>query len=458
MLKENKKIDKKGCDLLIFFGASSNLFQTKILPALYKIILENLEKYKSNNIFILGTTNNNTKKEDIINVGKKNYELNKKLNDKKIDDNFLSIFSNNFYYIYLDFNDKNSWLDFKNKLIEINNNIKNKFKINNKIVYLSVFSKFYKIIIENLNNLDLLNKYLDKNTKFVFEKPFGWNYQSAIDIKKYILKYINRNNIFNIDHYISKDIVNTLISISNTNIFKYLWSSKYIEYIKIIMEEKEDLNGRINSYNDYGALLDVVQNHLLQLASIMLIKLERKNIDLSKLKYNILKNIKPISGYLGQYKEYQNYIKDSKTETFAFLELELKNRRWNNTKIYIKTGKALKEDKKEIIIKFKNIENFKNNYLIIKLTYLSSYNLLINNSLNNIENEINLSFCYDCSYDIHTSYYNIIKNIIINNKDNTITFNEIEAQWEIIDKIKNMNLPLYYYENGSEGPKIKIDF
>ncbi len=243
-----------------------------------------------------------------------------------------------------------------------------------RLFYLSVPPNVSQSIVEFLGESGL-SKIGD--TKILLEKPFGINLESAISLTKHIDKYFLPTQVYRVDHYMAKETAQNIIIFRGGNsLFKKTWNKDFIESIKIIVSEKIDIEGRVNFYEQTGALRDVVQSHLLQLAALSLMELPNNSEEVPVLREKALKYLNIVCDIeksecvkRAQYEGYRDEVQnvDSMTETFVSVNLQSSDPRWLGVPIVLTTGKALNERCTVIKILYKkdkeNQENQSNELL-----------------------------------------------------------------------------------------------
>lgn len=444
---------------LIIFGITGDLSRRKIIPALYRIIKDK----KLDNCAIIGAALDKKTIEEVLNASRE-FIVNI---DEDVWQKFVSLCS----YIDMDLTNEN---EFK-KLKDLVEEEENKRNLNgNRLVYCSVGANFFDDITKNCVKSGLIKKSTGKKEpwyRIVYEKPFGKDLESAKELNKIILDLIDESQVYRIDHYLSKDIVENIVYTRFTNrIFEPLWSNYHIESIQIELSESIGINGRGSYYDKFGAIKDVVQNHMLQLLALVTMDTPKQLTGqyIQDCKAQILKNVEPAEGILGQYEGYQDEegVKaESKAETFVVLKLFINDHRWAGVPIYLRTGKYL--DKKETKIKI----NFKSTHCLLTKNCPTASNAL---TISIYPNEgiflelnvkrpgkrdevipVNMEFCYDCLFSPNTpeAYENILCDIIDGDRSMSVRVDEIEYSWQIIDQIKKLDLPLYHYKKGTKGPE-----
>ena len=278
--------------IVILFGASGDICRKKVYPALYNIYSKN------NNYF-----------NKIIGYGRSELKLSQLYDKINIKDNrFLNLFD-------YQQGQYNSFDDFKKLKNLIDNNINNNEQI---IIYFGVPSIVFCDIIKNIYLAQIENEY---SCKYLFEKPIGYDFNSCKIILNLLSSFIEEKNINIIDNYLGK---NKLIQLSETR-------KKNLKSIKIILNEKEDVNHRIQYFDDVGLFKDMIQSHVMSI----LFYCFSDNFKIDDQNYP-----KIINCNKGQYNGYNG---SNNVETFIKLEL-----RWNEINISIIAGKGMNEDIKEV--------------------------------------------------------------------------------------------------------------
>lgn len=193
------------------------------------------------------------------------------------------------------------------------------------------------------------------NVKLLFEKPFGFDLESATDYLERTAKYFEEQQIYRIDHYAAKDIAQQLIAMKT----KEQWSNDSIESVEVIASEKIGVEGRAVFYDETGALRDFIQGHLMQLLALVLKDTPESELDLPTYRLAALEKIEPAlvsEAIRAQYDTYAEEIGNpgSLTETFASLELRSNDPHWKDVALRLTTGKALSEKLSAIIITYKD--------------------------------------------------------------------------------------------------------
>jgi glucose-6-phosphate 1-dehydrogenase len=236
-------------------------------------------------------------------------------------------------------------------------------KDSNRLFYVALPPVVLPKLSKAIARAGLLENKQDKLWKrIVIEKPFGRDRDSFDKLNAQLLKEFSEEQIYRIDHYLGKEMVQNLMVLRFANqIFKPLWNYKYIDCVKIDWQENIGIEGRASYFDDYGIIRDVIQNHLLQIVTLIAMD-EPKSLNANVIhesKLEVLRAIKKVSRkeiLLGQYTKYTDEPQipdDSITPTFAKLCLRINNERWQGVPFVIRAGKGLAKQKSEIHIIFR---------------------------------------------------------------------------------------------------------
>jgi len=445
----------------IILGATGDLAKRKLIPALYKLIQDK----KIDKFLIIGAALDQVSPDQFIDRGRAFIPA--------VDEEIWQKLRAASYYQQLNFNDSEG---FKRLSKFVSALEKEQGLAGNRMADLAVPAQFFCSITEELSTSGLIAR-ADENglvsgawQRIVYEKPFGYDLQSAEEINKCIDNYFNEKQIYRIDHYLTKELVGSIVLVRFTNmIFEPLWNKNYIEEVQINLSETLGMEGRSGYYDQVGVLKDVVQNHMLQLLALVAMELpdELRGRYIQDQKAAVLKKTKCVGGLLGQYQGYTSehgVAKDSKTPTFAALKMMVDTPRWQNVPFYLKTGKCLDKKDTSIHVKFREVPCklreqciYTSNYLTIQIAPDSSFSVQLNTKKPGATYEVtpvNLSFNHDYIFGAATpeAYEVLFEQIINGERSVSVRFDEIEYAWKIIQEIEKMQLPEYEYERSTDGP------
>ncbi len=326
-----------------------------------------------------------------------------------------------------------------------------------RLFYLAVGPELFGTIAKGISESKLIEKN-DPTGRIVFEKPFGEDLSSAKSINALLWSYFDESQIYRVDHYLGKEMIQNILVMRFANrLFEHNWNHQAIEKVAIIAKEKEGVMNRGNYYDHVGALKDMVQSHLMQMAALVAMEVP-KSFDDQGIRAEKVKVLKHLSVnknriLMGQYLGYQaekNIAIGSQTETFVFLETHIDTPRWKNVPFYFLTGKMLDEKKSEIIIDFKdNAEQallwpnqpIMKNRLIINVAPGEGVTFRLNVKKFGLSNQIDsmaMDYCHDCAHigNKPESYERLLLDLIKGNSTLFTRWDEIETSWKIIDEIK----------------------
>lgn len=443
--------------IFVIFGATGDLTHKKLMPALYML---KKKKLLPNNFCIVAVarkekTHDDFRK-DIFNF----------IRDKQIWKEFSSML----YYYRQDFND-DSFSGLKVFLAKLDRNYNT---MGNRIFYLATLPIHFDSIVKNMKKAH----FFDKSTyRIMIEKPFGHDLDSAKTLNKQLCSVFKEDQIYRTDHYLGKEAVQNLFALRFANkIFDAVWNSEHIANIQITVAENIGVETRGSYYDKYGAIKDMVQNHLLQILSLIAMELPKEFTakEIKNQKVRVLKSVKfrdlERSIVLGQYSGKHGYLteqgvnQDSKTETFASLRFYISNKRWKNIPFYLRTGKQLKSKISEVVIHFKKMNIFEKqvfpNVLVIRLHPEEGIDLGFNikEPGNAFEiKRVDMKFCHKCLFGINTpeAYEKLLYDALLGDATLFTGWDEVMASWKIIDPIFHYTEKLspIPYEIGTWGPE-----
>lgn len=312
--------------------------------------------------------------------------------------------------------------------------------------------------------------------RVLYEKPFGYNLSSARKINREIDKVFLEENVFRVDHYLGKELVGNIALLRFTNrILEPLWNNKNIDSIQIICDENFGIKNRGNYYDKYGAVRDFLQNHILQILSLVAMESPRfiSGEYLRDEKVKVLKKTKIVDILLGQYEGYdkeKGITADSKTETFFVAKLQINNKRWKGVPFFVRAGKNLSKKETVIHIKFKSVDCLlakscpaDSNYLTIRIDPNEGFAFEINSKSLRKGFEVEKSSMEYSHRNIHglntpEAYEVLLEQAVLGEQALFVRNDEVELAWKIVDKINREKIGVYKYSVGSVGPKELIEW
>ncbi len=456
---------------LIFtiFGGTGNLTFQKLMPAFYQLYLEN-------------KLNKNIK---VISIGRRDYnnEKYRKLvkdsllkNVKSFSEETYSDFINYVLYYKMDYTLEDGYKSFNKFLHGIDNECGCR---GNRVYYLATSPVDFPNISVKLKENGLLET--DGFVRAVFEKPFGVNLESATKINEIVSTIFGEDNIYRIDHYLGKEMIQNIETIRFSNkIFSQVWNKDAIDNIQITVKENVGVLARGGYYDNSGALRDMVQNHLLQILALIAMEppLDFEPANMRKEKIKVIKNLKINKNLsdkeliFSQYEGYKNepkVDKDSTTETYVAMKCFVGSDRFKGVPFYLRTGKALDGKEAQVIIEFK-VDSYKDklltdvkpNLLVIKIQPEEGVYFRINTKEPREESKlmsVSMDYCQSCNiyYKSPAAYERLIRDIIIGDKTLFTSWEEVESAWKLVSeftvKTKEKQRHMTSYKVGSKGPE-----
>jgi len=347
----------------------------------------------------------------------------------------------------------------------------------NRLLYCSVASDFFCAVTHNSVQAGLLERRSQYPWhRIAYEKPFGSDAAHAQAINTCLASCLNETQIYRVDHYLTKEVVNNIALTRFSNIvFEPLWNNRYIDHVQIVLAEQETVGNRGAYYDAYGACKDVMQNHMLELLALVAMEPPETLTDehIRKQRAAVLERVHVTDALLGQYHGYlqEAHVKNqSTTETFVAAACIIDNDRWAGVPFFLKTGKGLLKKETAVNIHFKSVDcpltkqmHCDANCLMIKVAPEPSLDLRLNVKKPGTSEHVvavTMTFCHKCLLEDAPveSYELMFKEIISGRQSASVGLDEIESAWRIADSIKAGSWPLYTYEQGSTGPKEMVDF
>jgi glucose-6-phosphate 1-dehydrogenase len=477
---------------VVIFGASGDLTARKLIPALYHLALE---KALPTPYRIIGFA----RREKTSESWRK--ELREALDQfsrtKPVDAEVWAAFASNVLYCQADISDIAGY----EKLKALIGGFEHEKLRSNLLFYLATNPSQFGEIAGHLSAVGLLRKEEGFTPdRLVVEKPFGHDLESARALNAEIVRHAHERQIFRIDHYLGKETVQNILTFRFSNgIFEHLWNRDSIDHVQITVAEKLGVGSRGGYYEESGAMRDMVQNHVLQVLSLVAmeppVSLEAENVRDEKVK--LLRSIRPMTAedvaknvVRGQYfagevdgeprPAYRSEPKvnpKSNVETFVAMKLSIDNWRWSGVPFYIRTGKNLPLGASEVRIQFKPAPNIlfaaksqtklDPNSLTLRLQPNEGITLRFNGKVPGAATElrpVRMRFSYDTEFGAYTpeAYERLLLEAIAGDATLFIRRDEVETAWAIVDAIRCSwtDKPLTnreFYLAGTWGPTAADD-
>lgn len=470
--------------IIVIFGGRGDLATRKIIPALYALHRQGLMPGRYS---ILATgrsrvTDEEYRKEVVTAAG-----IDKADEEKESVRNYISAF----HYAAIDPSAPGDYPVLAGILEKMR---KENDIPGNTLFYLSLPPELYAPITRNLA-AQKMNLEDEGWKRMIIEKPFGYDYDSAVSLNNILLDHWDESQLYRIDHYLGKETVqNILVTRFSNGIFEPLWNRNYVHHVEITSCESLGVEKRGAYYEGTGAMRDMIQNHLLHLAGFIAME-PPSSIDATSIRNELAKvfeSLRPVrqeeaakvairGQYTGAhvrgewmkgYREEEGVNPDSLTETYAAIKFYIDNWRWGGVPFYVRTGKRLPTRVTEAVIHFKPTPHYlfsgKSpcegcNQLIIRIQpdegILLKFGMKIPGSGFNVRN-VNMDFHYSDLAEGHIpeAYERLIYDCM--NGDSTLytRSDAVLAAWRFLDPVlqawkNDHSIPVYGYPAGTWGPE-----
>ncbi len=423
---------------ITIFGSTGDLMYSKLIPALAAL--------KRKNHLDDSTT--------VLCIGRRDWTHSHYIDvaEKKVKDAAdVATLADNLEYVKLDIGETAHYEALSERIHRQKDNPE-------KIFYLAVPPSLFPTIAANIAKSGLMGPG-QENSRLVFEKPFGEDLSSARKINVYLRNHFDETQIYRIDHYLGKEMIQNIMMMRFANkIFESDWHKDSVESVCIIAKEDSTVGTRGAYYDNIGALKDMVQSHLFQMLALVAMEeprdfspesLHEEKVSLMR-KISIAKEGLVLGQYEG-YKEEDGVKPGSKTETFVHLKVSIDDSRWRDVPFYLMTGKKLDEKRSAIIIDFKKPVGSQNlwpsidvpqNQLIIQIAPKEGVSFRMNVKKAGLTDELEtrqMDYVHarEALGNIPEAYERLFHEIIKKNQLLFTRWDEIETAWGLIDQIRH---------------------
>ena len=357
--------------IVVIFGATGDLTSRKLIPALYNL---KREGQLPTNFACCGFARREKTNEVFREEMKKAIGEHSRV--KPIGESVWETFEPQIFYHQSEFDDDEGYEHFRKHLEEIDEQMGTG---GNRIYYLSTQPSYFTTIIEKLKKHRLLYEHRDETkwSRVIIEKPFGHDLTSALALQKDLMAHLAEEQLYRIDHYLGKETAqNLLVFRFGNSIFENLWNHRYIDHVQFTVAEDIGIGTRGHFYEESGLMRDIMQNHMMQLFSLIAmeppVNLNADSIHDEKVK--VLEALRPfkeedfaksaVRGQYGKgysagaevkgYREEENVDPHSNVETYGAVRLFIDNWRWDGVPFYLRGAKRLPKRATEIAVTFKH--------------------------------------------------------------------------------------------------------
>ena len=466
------------CNFVIF-GATGNLASNKLLPALYR--LELAGKLPEGLYFIAFG------RREWDDPALRNHVRELLVRSVKAEGERLDHFIARFNYLRGELHDAEAYARLKALLAKPKLG-----SCSNIVFYLAIKPDDFPSVIKNLDTVGLSEP--RGQHRIVVEKPFGQDIESARVLNELLHRYFDESQVFRIDHYLGKETVQNLLvfRLANT-LIEPLWNRNFIDHVQITVAESMGIEQRADYYDKAGALRDILQNHLIQLLTLVTMEppaaLEADVLRDEKVK--VLRSIRPIArgavhahAIRAQYaagvvdgREVPGYQNEpgvgpgSVTETFACVKLYIDNWRWRGVPFYLRTGKRLKQAMSMIALRLRHppqqlfretpLETLEPNWIVLSIQPEESMHMEIHAkepglNMNTRVVRLNAGYLRADEYSLD-AYDALLLDVIEGDRSLFIRFDEVEWAWRVVDPVLKHWAQerdfIHTYPAGSWGPE-----
>jgi glucose-6-phosphate 1-dehydrogenase len=354
---------------IVIFGASGDLTHRKLMPALYHLATQQLLPPETTIVGVARTDFDDDAFRERMRDGIERQR------GEPVDPELWEGFARRLSYLSTSFDDREGYARLAASLAELD---AERGTRGNRLFYLATAPEFFPLIAESLGAAGLAEEGdgSDPFARLIVEKPFGENLESARALNERLKQVFRERQVYRIDHYLGKETVqNLLVMRFGNTIFEPIWNRRYVDHVQITVAEDIGVGTRGGYYERSGALRDIVQNHLLQLLTLVAMeppaRFESREVRDEKVK--VLGAIAPFTpetaatdAVRGQYgpgwvagERVPGYRQEggvdpaSSTETYVAMRIDIDNWRWAGTPFYLRTGKRLPSRSTEIAVTFK---------------------------------------------------------------------------------------------------------
>jgi glucose-6-phosphate 1-dehydrogenase len=476
---------------MVIFGASGDLTNRKLIPALYNLAVNG---FLPKEFAVIGFARKPKTDES---YRAEMYEAVKEFSrSKPIDDAIWQDFAVRLHYAQSDYGNPADYESMNDRLLEIDKSHGTK---GNRLYYLATPPEAYPTIIEHIGKSSLCKDCPGSWSRIIVEKPFGHDLQSARDLNAHAHLYFREDQIYRIDHYLGKETVqNILVFRFSNGIFEPIWNRRYVDHVQITVAENIGVENRGSYYEHAGVVRDIIQNHMLQLVALTAMEppaeFSADSVRNEKVKVLKAMHVDATRGdgtIRGQYGPgrannllVQGYTQelgvpaDSTTETYLAMKLLIDNWRWAGVPFYVRSGKRLPKRTTEIAIQFKmpplllfsdaTAQQIEANVLVLNIQPDEGISLKFGSKVPGSGEKIRpvvMDFKYGTAFNVPApdAYERLILDCMLGDSTLFTRSDEVETAWSILTPLLQKWLDgsgsfIELYRTGTWGPKQADDF
>ena len=451
---------------IVIFGASGDLTSRKLIPAMYNLAVDNL---LPSDFFLVGYGRKPIPDEEYRAHAQRSVD---EFSRRSMNTEIWDRMGSQVFYQSGGYDDPDAFLQLAKRLESLEKEVGRTLQL---LFYISTPPQVFGSILKNLGLSGLAKRNINTPlfTKVIVEKPFGKDLSTAQRLNQVILQQFEEKQVYRIDHYLGKETVQDLLVHRFANaIFEPIWKREFVDCVQITVAEELGVGSRGGYYDQSGALRDMIQNHTMQLLSLIAmeppVSLDPEAIRDEKVK--VIKAIQPLAlnvedsdvvrarydaGLIGGnpvpgYLDAKGIPDDSATETYAALRLSINNWRWKGVPFYLRSGKRMARRVSEIAIQFKRPPgilfsegtrfDLAPNTMVLRIQPDEGSTLLLNAKVPGLETRtqpVKMHFHYETTFGSNTpeAYERLILDSMIGDNTLFIRGDETEASWKLVTPV-----------------------
>ena len=459
---------KEKSAIFIIFGGSGDLAHRKLYPSLFRLYKSGFLK---DHFAVIGTArrpwSDDYFRETVVTSLKDYFDDSEEV---------MTEFAKHFFYQSHDVNDSEHYIALKNLASKLDDQFE---AGHNRVYYMAIAPRFFGTVAEHINSEGLK---ASGYNRLVIEKPFGRDLDSACELNGNISKAFPENDIYRIDHYLGKEMIQDIPNIRKNNPkLEQALNNKYVSNIQITLAESLGVEDRGGYYETAGVLRDMVQNHIMQIIwAVASDEPESEDADvIHKNKTELFSSLKELSpeevdqafvrgqydtdnlGDLKAYRQEDNVAEDSNIETFVAGKIEFDTDRWRNVPFYVRSGKRMpkKSSRIDIVLndQVKELGIRPNSVVTLLIERENGHSILINGVNYKEAGQDFIKFPEEAEFDkAREAYESLIIDILSGNRVHFTLWDELRSTWKYIDTIRqrwDSQTPEFpNYLSGSMGP------